>query len=122
MKSRSWAKKIRQDMENSGTYQPFFSDVIDTLARILEQRDAAIKEFDDSGAQSVIEHTNRFGATNLVKNPRLQTIRELNRLALSYIRDLGLTPAAYKKIIFTEPAHTGKDALSGLVNALDSQE
>ncbi len=122
MKSRTWAKKIRADMEKSGTYQPFFSGVIDTLARILEKRDAAIKEFEDSGAQSVIEHTNRFGATNLVKNPRLQSIRELNRLALSYIRDLGLTPAAYKKIATAEPAHSGKDALSGFISALDTQD
>ena len=121
MKSRTWAKKIREDMEKSGTYQPFFSGVIDTLARILEQRDAAIKEFEDSGAQAVIEHTNRFGATNLVKNPRLQSIRELNRLARSYIRELGLTPAAYKQIATTRPPQSGKDALSGLINALDGQ-
>ena len=46
----------------------------------------------------VVEHTNKNGSTYLEQNPALRLINELNRDALAYWRDLGLTPAGLKKI------------------------
>ena len=46
----------------------------------------------------LVKHTNKGGATNIEQNPALRLINELNRDALAYWRDLGLTPAGLKKI------------------------
>ena len=45
-----------------------------------------------------MEYTNSHGATNSAKNPALMLWDELNKSALAYWRDLGLTPAGLKKI------------------------
>lgn len=62
------------------------------------QRDATRKEFEDGGGKSVIEYTNKGGATNMSKNPLLVMWDEMNKTALAYWRELGLTPSAYKKL------------------------
>ena len=50
------------------------------------------------GAEPVREYTNKAGATNLTKNPLLILWDDLNKSALAYWRDLGLTPSSYKKL------------------------
>ena len=93
-----WKRKIIEQCQAVGTYREPFLPVIETLAATLEQRDKTRKEFDESGAQSVVAYTNKFGATNYSKNPLLVLWDELNKSALAYWRDLGLTPAGLKKI------------------------
>ena len=46
----------------------------------------------------IIEQTNKSGFTNKVKNPAFSVWDDLNKSALIYWRDLGLTPAGLKKI------------------------
>ena len=75
-----------------------FNDVIETLAQTLEQRDKVYKEYNESGGHPLIEYTNKSGATNLMKHPLLGLWDELNKSALAYWRDLGLTPAGLKKL------------------------
>ena len=106
MKKDTWKKKIIEHCTAVGTFKPPFLPVIETLAETLEQRDATKQEFINSGANSVIEYTNKFGATNYTKNPLLVLWDDLNKSALSYWRDLGLTPAGLKKI--DESALKGK--------------
>ena len=98
MDRANWKEKIIKACKDAGTYKPFFDSVIDTLSVILENRDNAQKDFEDSGGYAVIEHTNQGGATNITKNPELTIIMDLNTQALAYWRDLGLTPAGLKKI------------------------
>ena len=98
MDKAKWAKKIKKACEEAGTYRPFFSSVIDTLAALMEMKDNAQEKFEESGGQTVISHTNKGGATNIVKNPALAIILECNTQALAYWRDLGLTPAGYKRL------------------------
>ena len=81
-----------------GTYRDAFLPVIDTLADILERRDAVQDAFERSGEGMVVEHTNKGGATNYEQNPSIRLINDLNRDALAFWRDLGLTPAGLKKI------------------------
>lgn len=95
MKKTQWKKKIKAATEEAGTYKKYFDPVIDTLAHTMEMRDNAIENFD---GETMIEYQNKFGAINLVKNPALVVIMELNRDALAYWRDLGLTPSGLKKI------------------------
>jgi len=98
MKKSEWKIKIENAAREAGTYQPYFDSVIETLSSILERRDEAEDLFDKSGRNILVEHTNKGGATNIEQNPALRLINDLNRDALAYWRDLGLTPAGLKKI------------------------
>ena len=118
MDQKQWKTKIKSAAKKAGTYQPFFDAVIDTLAGILEKRDTAQEVFDRSGGNVVIDHTNKGGATNLELNPALRLINDLNRDALAYWRDLGLTPAGLKRI--NEAAMQKEEKGSALEEALKS--
>ena len=98
MKKAQWKSKIKQSCIEAGTYKPFFDSVIDTLAGIMETRDNAQAKFDALGGETIVKHTNKGGATNIVKNPALAVLMECNAQALAFWRDLGLTPAGYKKL------------------------
>ena len=98
MKKRSWTKKIKSSCIAAGTYKPCFDPVIDSLALILERRDQAEDDFKASGGSSLIEYTNKNGAVNQVVNPALSLWDKFNATALSYWRDLGLTPLGLKRI------------------------
>lgn len=98
MKKESWKKKIIKAAKEAGTYEEFFEGIIDTLADILEKRDNARELFEKSGGNTIVKHTNKGGATNLEQNPALRALNDLNRDALAYWRDLGLTPAGLKRI------------------------
>lgn len=98
MKKAQWKKKIVSACVEAGTYAEYFDSVIDTLSGLLEKRDQAQKLFEDSGGNVLVKHTNKAGATNIEQNPVLRLINDLNRDALAYWRDLGLTPAGLKRI------------------------
>lgn len=79
------------------TYNENMDSTIDALAKILEIRDAAVTQFDNDGQKPVIEKTNNKGFTNLEKHPSISIINEYSMTALSYFRELGLTPKSEKK-------------------------
>ena len=109
MKKGNWRKKIKKACETAGTYQSFCDPIIDTLAGILEMRDDAQEKFLLTGGNTVVTHTNKAGQTNIVKNPALVVISEMNTQALQYWAALGLTIKAYKQI--------GGDPKTGGANA-----
>lgn len=119
MKKASWRKKIRQAAEAAGTYQPCFDSLIDTLAGILEKRDNAEETFIRTGGNVLVQHTNKGGNTNIVQNPALRLVNDLNRDALAYWRDLGLTPAGLKRIDETAVKITGnKESFESILSGL----
>ena len=96
--AQQWKKEIIRKCKSAGTYQPFFDEVIVTLSEILEQKDLAMEQYIQTGRHPVVTHTNKAGATNLVKNPCLIMWADLNAQALTYWRDLGLTPKGYRAL------------------------
>ena len=112
----TWKKRIKAACEKAGTYQPYFDLTIDALAEILAKRDAAEQKFIETGAQMVIAHTNKGGATNAVQNPLLRIINDFNRDALAYWRDLGLTPAGLKRINDKAAKNAGNVTLEDILN------
>lgn len=98
MRKTAWEKKITEYCKKAGTYHDFFEETIRTLAAILEKRDEVEKAYKNSGKEPLVEYTNKAGATNVTKNPALVLWDDLNKSALAYWRDLGLTPAGLKKI------------------------
>lgn len=119
MKKRTWKEKIRKSCKDAATYQEYFENVIDTLAGILESRDEAEEKYIEGGSKPVIEYTNKSGATNLIKNPSLTVVDDLNKTALLYWKELGLTPSAYKKVT---GASLTSESSGGLAAALASIE
>lgn len=98
MDRKEWKERITDSCRQAGTYRPYFDDVIATLSDILSNRDDAQALFEESGGNVIVMHTNKAGATNLEQNPVLRMVNDLNRDALTYWRDLGLTPAGLKRI------------------------
>ena len=98
MTEKYWQKSITDAAKAAGTYRPFFTAAIDTLASILARRDQAVEEFEETGGKLIVERTNAGGNTNIEQSPGIRLINDLNRDALAYWRDLGLTPAGLKRI------------------------
>lgn len=118
MKKATWKNRITGACRAAGTYRDFFLPVIDTLAGILEKRDEAQEMFAKSGGNILVKHTNKGGATNIEQNPALRLINDLNRDALAYWRDLGLTPAGLKKIDEEAMKPRKQDALAKVLSDL----
>ena len=98
MKKKAWKKRIKDACIEVGTYRESFDSVITSLAETLETRDKVRKYYEESGALPIVQHTNKSGNTNLVKNPILTMYDDLNNTALMYWRELGLTPKGLKAI------------------------
>lgn len=111
MDKKQWYKKIVKACKSAGTYEKYFETVIDTLSGIMEDRDITEKLYRESGSQPVIVEINKAGAEYYTKNPCLTVLQDLNKSALSYWRDLGLTPAGYKKL--------NDKAVGAMVKSLD---
>ena len=120
MTAAKWKRKIKKSLVDAGTYKNIFDAVIESLSDVLEQRDRAKEQFDASGGNMVISYTNKGGATNPAKNPFLVAWDDLNSTALSYWRELGLTPASFKKM--TGSSAPAEEKKSGLAAALKSIE
>lgn len=119
MNKSEWKERIEKSCRDAGTYREYFDSIIDTLAETMEMRDDARQKYYQSGGNSVVTHTNQGGNANIVKNPMLVVIDDLNKTALSYWRDLGLTPAGLKRI--NEDAlkgNHGNQTLSDVLNEL----
>lgn len=98
MKAAQWKRKLIQQCKDADTYQEYFQGAISTLASLLERRDEAYAEFVADGCRTMVERVSDRGAVNQAVNPMLKLWQELNRDALAYWRDLGLTPAGYKRL------------------------
>lgn len=118
MTAPEWRRRIIRAAKSAGTYQKYFDAVIDTLAGILERRDKAEALFLSTGENVLVKHTNKGGATNIEQNPVLRLINDLNRDALAYWRDLGLTPAGYKRLNLETAQEKGVGSFEKLLSKL----
>ena len=119
MTAKQWEKLIKKQLYRLGQTEEAYHSVVSTLADILEQRDSVYQEYVDGGGEAVREYTNKGGNTNLTKNPLLVLWDDLNKTALAYWRELGMTPSSYKKMTGDAPK---KEKVSGLAAALKDLE
>ena len=98
MSENEWREAITEQTEKVGTFRESFIPVIDSLSKILEQRDKVYAKYVSTGAHPLIKKKSDRGSVNMAENPLLRIWRELNQDALAYWRDLGLTPAGLKRI------------------------
>lgn len=120
MSKKKWKNLINRQLSALGLQNDSYDSTVDSLSQILEQRDKTFQEFQESGGKSVIEYTNKGGSTNMTKNPLLVMWDELNKTALAYWRELGLTPSSYKKLTGEGPKK--EETKKGLAAALASIE
>jgi len=113
-----WIKRITASCEQADTFQECAFEVIETLADILARRDAAMTAFKKSGGCVLVYHTNKAGQTNMEQNPALRIVNDLNRDALAYWRELGLTPAGLRRIKGAAAAPAEIDPLSDALGRL----
>ena len=118
MRASCWKRKIIQQCKDVDTYQDSFLGAISTLADLLERRDEAYAEFVADGSQTTVERISDRGAVNRVINPVLKLWQDLNRDALAYWRDLGLTPAGYKRLNLEAAQTKSQDGLESLLSKL----
>lgn len=119
MTKLGWKKLIIQKMTVAGTYDEVFDPVVETLVDILVERDRVYKQYQKEGSHPLVLVTSDRGSENMRKNPLLSSWQELNRDALAYWRDLGLTPSGLKKI---DENAMKKEPLSALDQLLSNLE
>lgn len=98
MTSKKWVAEIKKQMVKKGVDSDGFGNVIQTLAELLEERDKIYALYKKEGSQTLVEYTSNRGEVNMILNPLLKEWNGMNRDALVYWRELGLTPAGLKKI------------------------
>ena len=118
MKALQWKRKIIQQCKDVDTYQDAFLGAISTLSSLLERRDQAYAEFVAGGCQTMVERVSDRGAVNQSINPLLRLWQELNRDALAYWRDLGLTPAGYKRLNLEAAQAKSNDGFEKILSQL----
>ena len=93
-----YKKQIINKMKQVGTYNTSFMYTINTLAKVLADYEETINLYERTGRQKIVKHTNKSGATNIIKNPLYQAIEKQRDDIIAYSRELGLTPAGLKRI------------------------
>lgn len=96
--AKQWQTIIEACMKGAGTYREHFILPVKTLAAILEKRDKAEKFLEDNGGEILVEHVNQGGNIYIEQNPAVRLINDLNRDALTYMRECGITPKGLKQI------------------------
>ena len=93
-----YKKQIINKMKQVGTYNASFMYTINTLAKVLADYEETINLYERTGRQKIVKHTNKSGATNIIKNPLYLAIEKMRDDILAYSRELGLTPAGLRRI------------------------
>ena len=91
-------RQIVERMKALGTYKVQYVAAIDRTAELYLELARLAKEYEKAGFVTIVEYTNKAGATNLVKSPIRCAIEDVYHLLLAYEKELGLTPAAMKKL------------------------
>lgn len=112
-----YRQEIVERMQAVGTYREEFAPIVDRTAGLYVQLDRFLRDFEEkAGGQAVIKHTNKSGATNLVKNPLLAACESVYGQLILHERELGLTPTGLKKL--NEAALAQNKTSNALVDAL----
>lgn len=117
--AKQWATKIKKLCRRADVKAANYAPVIESLAEILEQRDQTMADYRENGSGPIVEHTNKAGATNLCRSPYLELWDMLNKTALAYWRELGLTPAAYKKVCGAAPKNAAVGTLAAALREIE---
>lgn len=90
--------KIRNALTGLGIYREEFEWEIQMLAELFIRREQTKEAFRKSGGAAVIKQTNKGGNSYAVKNPLLTEIDFVEKRIIDLAKELGMTPAAVKRV------------------------
>ena len=98
MDKKKYKSRIVRSMKALGIYRAEFLPIIERTAELYVLRDRIASDFERTGGRAVVNHTNKAGATNVIKNPFLVALNDVDTQLIVHERELGLTASALKKI------------------------
>ena len=116
---KQWQSTIKRMCRANGIDPAKYAPIIATLAAVMSERDEVLEWYKESGGKPIIAHTNKGGATNPAVNPLLAMWDQHNKTALAYWRELGLTPAAYKKVCGAAPKNAAVGTLAAALREIE---
>ena len=90
--------KIREACKNVGSYRPDFEEVISRLAELYVRANLAKDQWREAGSEFYVTQINKGGNEYYIKHPLLTEIDNTEKNILMLEKELGLTPAAIRKI------------------------
>ena len=90
--------KIRDAMRALGTYDEAFETTIEEMAEYYVRAQMAKEQWRDEGSPLLLEQFNKGGNQYFIRHPLLQEIDNCTRTIMQLKKELGLTPAAIKRI------------------------
>jgi len=92
---KGYRGKIQRACRSVGTYKDEFEPLIRRLAEMYARRDQLQQLYQEHGADPMVKQK---GTGNIIKNPILDEQDRLSRLILEMEKELGLTPAALRRV------------------------
>ena len=90
--------KIRDACREVGTYKEAFESTIELMAEYYVRAQMAKEQWRSEGSPLLMEQVNKAGNTYFIRHPLLQEIDNCSRTIMQLKKELGLTPAAIKRI------------------------
>ena len=118
-KAHEWQTIIEECMKAAGTHKDCFILPVKTLAAILEKRDKAEAFLEETGGEILVEHVNQGGNVYIEQNPAVRLINDLNRDALTYMRECGITPKGLKQITEKLQTEAPKDPFFDMIRRVE---
>lgn len=112
--AKGFREKIRAACRSVGTYKPEFEVVIGRLADYYLRQHQLDEIYERTGSCPFVVGESGVG----VKNPILDEKDRLNRYVLDLERELGLTPAALRRINEAALAKQAEDPLAAALAGL----
>lgn len=116
-----WRSIIVDCMKQAGTFKECFALPVATLAKILEKRDKAEMFLEQTGGEILVEHVNQGGNVYIEQNPAVRLINDLNRDALTYMRECGITPKGLKQIAEALTLEKPEDPLDAIIRQIEEE-
>lgn len=113
-----YRRLIKERMTALGVYKPQYAALIERTAKLYVKLAALEKKYESSGMEPYIEYTNKAGHTNLVPNPVIKSIEDAYAELMLHERELGLTPAAMRKMGAAAEAPKEKSPLEAALEKL----
>lgn len=113
---KTYIKRIKKDLENLGTYEKEYDEIISIYAGLLSQYKSFEEQFEESGYKVEEEYTNKAGATNMRKVPLYGAMEILRKDILAYSDKLGLNVRAMEGITVERKSTSKLELVLGKLN------
>lgn len=115
-----YKRLIKDRMTALGIYKPQYGALIERTAKLYVKLDELEDGYKKSGMERFVPYTNKAGATNLAPNPYISAIEDVYAELIVHERELGLTPAAMRKLGEATAAAPKKSPLEAAIEKLTS--